>query len=94
MNTKLRTEAKNTLFELINNAAFGNTMENVRIHRDVQLVTTNKRKIYLVSKPNYHTKIWLSENLLAIEMKELKIKMNKAVYLDLSILEISKTLLY
>ena len=69
-------------------------MENVRNHRDIQLVTTNKRKIYLVSKPNYHTKKWLSENLLAIEMKELKIKMNKAVYLDLSILEISKTLLY
>ena len=85
---------KNTLFELINNAAFGNTMENVRNHRDIQLVTTNKRKTYLVSKPNYHTKKWLSENLLAIEMKELKIKMNKAVYLDLSILEISKTLLY
>ena len=85
---------KNTLFKLINNAAFGNTMENVRNHRDIQLVTTNKRKIYLVSKPNYHTKKWLSENLLAIEMKELKIKMNKAVYLDLSILEISKTLLY
>ena len=69
-------------------------MENVRNHRDIQLVTTNKRKTYLVSKPNYHTKKWLSENLLAIEMKELKIKMNKAVYLDLSILEISKTLLY
>ena len=85
---------KNTLFELINNAAFGNTMENVRNHRDIQLVTTNKRITYLVSKPIYHTKKWLSENLLAIEMKELKIKMNKAVYLDLSILEISKTLLY
>ena len=57
MNTKLRTEAKNYLekgfFKLMNNAVFGKTMEKVRSHRDIKLVTTNKRRNYLVSEPKY-----------------------------------------
>ena len=59
MNTKLRTEAKNDFekdfFKLMNKGAFGKTMENVKKLRDIQLVTANKRKNYLVSEPNYHT---------------------------------------
>ena len=97
MNTR-RTKTKNDFekyfLKLINNAGFGNTMESVRNHRDIKLVTTNKRKTCLVSEPNYHTTKWLSENLLAKEMKEMKIRMNNAVYLGLLILEISKTLMY
>ena len=69
-------------------------MENVRKHRYIKLVTTDKGRNQLVSQPNYHTIKWFSENLLAIEMKKTKIKMNKPVYLGLSILEISKTLMY
>ena len=69
-------------------------MENVRNHRDIKLVTTDKRRNQLVSEPNYHTTKWFSENLLAIEMKNTKVKMNKPVYLGLSILETSKTLIY
>ena len=68
-------------------------MENGRKHRDVKLVTTDKRRNQLVSEPNYHTTKWFSKNLLAIEMKKTKVKMNKSVYLGLSILEISKTLM-
>ena len=60
MNTKLRTEAKNDLekdfFKLMNNAVFKINMENVRKHRDIKLVTTDKRRNQLVSEPNYHTK--------------------------------------
>ena len=78
----------------MNNAVLGKTMVNVRKHRDIKLVTTDKRRNQLVSEPNYHTKKWFSENLLAIEMKKTKVKMNKPVYLGLSILEISKTLMY
>ena len=69
-------------------------MENVRKHRDAKLVTTDKRRDHLVSELSYHTKKWFSEDLLAIEMKKIKVRKNKPVYLGLSILEISKTLIY
>ena len=65
MNTGLRKQAKNDFekdfYKLMNNAAFGKTMENVRKHRDIKLVTTDKRTDQLVSKPNYHTTKWFSE---------------------------------
>ena len=70
----------------MNNAVFGKTMENVRKHRDIKLVTTDKRRNRLVSEPNRHTTKWFSENLLAIEMKKTKVEMNKPIYLGLSIL--------
>ena len=69
-------------------------MENVRKHRDIKLVTTDEKRNKLVSEPNYHTTKHFSENLLAIEMKKTKVKMNKPVYLGMSILDISKTLMY
>ena len=78
----------------INNAVFGKTMENVRKHRDIKLVTTDKRRNQLASEPNYHTTKYFSENLMAIEMKKTKVKMNKPIYLGMSILDISKTLMY
>ena len=73
MNTGPRKKAKNSLekdfFKLMNNAVFGKAMENVRKHRDIKLVTTERRKNYLVSEPNYHTTKFFTEHLLAIEMK-------------------------
>ena len=68
-------------------------MENVRKHGDIKIVTTDKRRNQLVSEANYHTTKWFSEDLLAVEMRKTKVKMNKSVYLGLSILEISKTLM-
>ena len=81
----------------MNNAVFGKFMENVRKHRDIKLVTTERRRRYLVSGPNYHTTKFFTENLLAIEIKKKKkteIVMNKPVYLGLSILELSKILMF
>ena len=89
MNTELRKIAKidfeKDFFKLMNNAVFGKTMENVRKHRDIKLVRT---------EPNYHTMNYISEDLSIIEMKRTKVKMNKPIYLGLSILEISKLLMY
>ena len=62
-------------------------MENVRKHRDIKLVTTDQRRNKLVPEPNYYTIKCFSENLVAIEMKKTKIKINKPIYLGLSILE-------
>ena len=74
------------------NSLFGKTMENARKQRDIKLATTDKKRNQLDSEPNYDTAKWFSEKLLAIEMK--KVKINKPLYLGLSILEISKTLMY
>ena len=69
MNTELRKNAKNDFekdfFKIINNAVFGKTMENVRKHRDIKLVSTDTKRKKLESEPNYHTTKWFSENLLA-----------------------------
>ena len=76
MNTELRKQANNdfkkVFFKLMNNSVFVKTIENKRKHRDIKLVTTDKRRNQLVSEPNYHTTKWFSENLLAIEMKKIK----------------------
>ena len=69
-------------------------MENIRKHRDIKLVTTDKKRSKLVSEPNYHTINYISEDLSIIEMNRAKVKMNKPIYLGLSILEISKLLMY
>ena len=73
MNTYLRKKAKNDFekdfFKLINNAVFGKTMENFRKHRDIKLATTDRKRNYLLLEPNYHTTMFFTENLLAIEMK-------------------------
>ena len=98
MNTELRKAAKNDfekdLFKLMNNSVFRKTMENIRKHRDIKLVTTDKKRSKLVSEPNYHTINLIAEDLPIIEMKKTKVKMNKPIYLGLSILEISKILIY
>ena len=98
MNTELRKATKNDfgkdLFKLMNNLVFRKTMENIRKHKDIKLVTTDKKRSKLVSEPNYHTFNLTSEDLSIIEMKKTKVKMNKPTYLGLSILEISKILMY
>ena len=69
-------------------------MESVRNHRDIKLVTTEKKRSKLVSEPNYHTTKHSSENLLTIEMKMTKAVMNKPVFIGMCILNISKILMH
>ena len=84
MNTKRRQKSKYNFekdFKLTNN-------------RNIKLATSERRKKYLVSKPNYHNTKFFTENLLAIEMRKTQILMNKPVYLDLSILDLGKNVTY
>ena len=69
-------------------------MENVRKHRDIKSVRTEQKRIKLVSEPNHHTTKQFSENLLTREIKKKKVKMNKPVYLGMSVLDINKTPMY
>ena len=98
MNTELRKLAKDDfekdLFKLMNNAVFGKTMENIRKHRNIKLVTTDKKRSKLVSEPNYHTMNYISKDLSTIKMNKARVKLNKLIYLGLSILDISKILMY
>ena len=89
-----KSEFEKDFFKLMNNFVFRKTMKNVRKHRDIKLVTTEEKRIKLVSKANYHRTKHFSKNLLAIEMKKTKVKMTKPVYVGMSILDISKTLMY
>ena len=75
MNTErniTKNDFEKDFFKLMNNAVFGKTIENVKKHKDIKLVTAKRRKNYLVSEPNYHTTKFFTENLLVIEMKNIK----------------------
>ena len=98
MNTELRKKAKNefekNFFKLMNNSVFGKTMESMRNKKDIKLVTSDKRRKRLVSEPNYYSHKNFSDHLMAIGMKKTRVKMIKPLYLGMSILDISKTLMY
>ena len=98
VNTELRKKATNDFkkdfFKLMNNAAFGKTLENVRKHRDTKLVKSDKKRNKPVSEPNFHTIKLIDNNLAIIEMRKVKVKVNKSIYLGLSILDISKITMY
>ena len=89
MNTELRQKVKNNFkkhfCKLLICVVFENIKENVRKHRDIKLVPTERRRNYLVSEASYHTTKFFTENLLAIEMKKINNQalINKAVYLGL-----------
>ena len=99
MNTELRQKAKNNFekyfFKLMNNPVFQKTMKNVIKYRDNKLVIIEWRRNYLVFERNYHNRKFFIEYLLAIEIKKKKqILMNNPVYLGLSVLDPSKTVMY
>ena len=98
MNTELRKEAENefekNFYKLIINAVFGKTMENVRNHRDIKLVTTNDGRNRLASEPNYQSTKYISKDLLVMEMRKTEVRKSKPIYLDQAVLDLSKTLMY
>ena len=98
LNTSLRAQAKNefekALFKLMNNSVFGKTMENVRNRVTIELVKDEKRAEKLVNKPNFEEIKIFDEFLIAVKMRKTKVCMNKPVYVGMSILDLSKTLMF
>ena len=98
MNPDLRKEARNKFekdfFKLMNNSVFGKAIKNLRNHRDIKSVTSDKRRSILASEPNYYSSKCISKDLMIMEMKKVEVKMNKPIYLGQAILDISKTLIY
>ena len=78
----------------MNNSVFGKTLENVRNRVDIRLISSDKAAQKLAAKPNYDCCTIFDENLIAIHMKKTKLYFNKPVYLGMSILDLSKSLMY
>ena len=97
-NTQLRTAATNDFekdfFKLMNNLVFGKTMENIRKHRNIKLVTTEEKYLRTVMRPNFESGVLFGENLMGCKMGKIKIVMNKPVYLGQAILDLSKIVMY
>ena len=94
LRTKGTTEFEKDFFKLMNNSVFGKTMENIRNRVDVRLVTKEEQLEKLVKKPNFDRINIFTENLVAVHMKKTTIKLNKPIYSGMSILDLSKTLMY
>ena len=98
LNTQLRTQAKNEFekdfFKLMNNSVFGKTMENVRNRVDIKLCNSKEKAMKLASKVNFLESKSFSDNLVAVHMFKKKVILNKPIYLGMSILDLSKTLMY
>ena len=89
-----RMSLRKTFFKLMNNSVFGKTMENIRNHKEIKLVTSDKKYLKYVMKPNFKDGHPFYAHLFVVEMGKTEITMNKPVYLGQAILDLSKTLMY
>lgn len=98
LNTEMRTKARNNFekdfFKLMNNSVFGKTMENIRNRVDIRLATKHKQVDKWLAQPNFKRRTIFTEQLAAVHMSKTKLFFNKAIYVGMSILDISKTLMY
>ena len=98
VNTQLRTHAKNDFekdfYKFMNNFVFGKTMESVRKHRNIKLVTNKEAYLRTIMKPNFKSGVLFGENLMGCDMGKIKVVMNKPVYLSQAILDLSKIIMY
>ncbi|GFU56798.1 uncharacterized protein NPIL_686831, partial [Nephila pilipes] len=98
-NTKLRTKAflndfQKDFYKLMNNSIFGKTMENVRRRVDIRLCSTEEQARKLIAKSNFNRRTIFSENLMAVHLKKTNIKFFKPIHVGMTILDLSKVLMY
>ena len=97
-NTKLRTAAANNFekdfYKLMNYAVCGKTVENIRKHRNIKLVTNREAYLKAVMKPNFKSGVRFSKSLMGCEMGKIKVVMDKPVYLGQTMLDLSKIVMY
>ena len=98
MNTNLRAAATNDVdkdfFKLMNNSTYGKTCENTRKRTDIRLVNDEATAWKLIDKPNFMNARIFDENLLGIEMRKVKLIVNKPSYVGFAVLELSKVLMW
>ena len=101
INTKMREQSKNkfeeNFYKLMNNSIYGKCLQDKRKEKDVKAITKWKGRYGLearVAQPNFHSSMILSEDLVLVQMERTTIFMNRPVYAGVSILDISKTIMY
>ena len=96
--TKLRnasaSDFEKDFYKLMNNSVFGKTIENIRKHRNIKLVTNREAYLKAVMKPNFKSGTLFGKNLMGCEMGKIKVVMNKPVYLGQAVLDLSKIVMY
>ena len=101
LNTELREKAKQSdnnfeidFYTLMNNSVFGKTLENITNRIDIRLISSDKVSKKLAAKQNFDRCTIFDKNLIAVNMKKTELYFNKPVYLGVSILDLSKSLMY
>ena len=97
-NTEKRKNARNDfekdVYKLMNNAIFGKTMEDKRKHLDFEVVSDETRYMKCVSNPNFKHSHIINENLVGVEKQKTKLKLDKPIFIGMSILDLSKQHMY
>ena len=97
-NTEKRKNARNDfekdIFKLLNNAVFGKTMEDKRKHLDFEIVSDEKRLMKCVNNPSFKHSHIINENLVGVEKQKPKLKLDKPIFIGMSILDLSKQHMY
>ena len=87
-------DADKNLFKLLNNAVYGKTMENIRKRIKIRIVKNEKDIFKYISKPTYDSHKTFDKNIVGIHEKKIWLTLSKPIYVECTVLEISKLAMY